>query len=757
MRRFLPLAFAAALISVVPAPSQAFTQVKIRNPDSSVKSDAVATFGMVFRVGHVPKGKALNIAGADYQVDEKATHFDGSLRHAVISVYLGSIPANDSKTLTLTAGAAPAAGSPISAADVLKTEFDALVAMTLGGAAYTASARDGLAAGRAWLSGPLCTEWLITAPLKNAAGAAHPHLHARFGIRAYQGLKKIRADITVENAWAYEPNPSGFTYDVSLTVGKDKVYTKAGLAHTHHARWRKVFWWGGDPNLDPEYERDYLLDSEAFPQYDRSVKPSADALAKLKPAFEPMANGNLTSFMPGTGAHEDIGPLPHYAALYLLSQDARARRCVLGNGEAGGAFQIHYRDKVRDMPLSVDDYPYVTLLGNPQDTKNPKTGQFESFPAVSNGLQTHDPDDAHQPSIGYLPYVISGDYFHLEELQFWAQWNMIEANPVYRGHDKGLLIWGQTRGQAWSMRTLGQAAYITPDAHPHKKYFSEKVANNIAGYIAKYPNNPSANTLGYLEGHTPYPPYGLAPWMDDFFTFAMGYLVQLGFTDAKPMALWKAKFVVGRMMDPGYCWLRAGIYELQVGTSAIAPYKSLAEIYKANFPTATCTGVKMEGYPDSPTGYPANMQPALAMAVDVGAPGAKEAWAKYMTRSPRQDYSMEPQWAVVPDPNPPSSKIKPRPNVAPGGARNYHWYLPGTRFGYELPQAAEVFAEVFDTSGRHLGTVPLGNRAKGRHVSDPLGGEGAAFLGSAPRLLRIKALPAGARAPLYLPASPAAP
>lgn len=748
MRGLLPSLLIVLSAAGSIAAADGFTTIKIHNPDASAKTAPVATFGMVFRRGDVPAGKALNITGADYQVDAKATHADGSLRHAVITVRIPALAASGTQTLSLSAGAAPAAGAAIDPADVLKTDFDAVVTLTVGGLAYSASARDVLAGAKTWLSGPLCTEWLAMAPLKSVAGLAHPHLHVRFAIRAYQGLKNIRADVTVENDWAYEPNPSGFTYDAAISVGGQAVYSKAGIAHTHHARWRKVFWWGGDPNLDQEYDKAYLFDSEAFPQYDRSIQVDPTALSALKGSFDPMANGNLSTFMPETGAQDDIGPLPHYAALYLLSQDPRARRCVLANGECGGSYQIHYRHKATDLPVSIDDFPYMTLLGNDPDTKNPKTGLLEAFPAVTNGLAPLQPDDAHQPSIGYLPYAISGDYFQLEELQFWADWNLVEANPGYRGYEKGLFTWGQNRAQAWSIRTLGQAAYITPDAHPLKKYFVDKVANNIAAYMDKYPKNAKANTLGYLEGHYPYSPFGMAPWMDDFFTWSMGYLVQLGFTDAKPMALWKSKFVVGRMTDSVYCWLQAGVYELQMGTADMVPYKSLAEIYRANYPAGTCSGLKMDGYPDQGTGYPANMQPALAMAVDVGAPGAKEAWAKYQTRSPKQDYTMQPQFSVTPDPNPVAAALRAPGRRSPGARAAYAWYLPGSSMAYVLPYAGQAFAELYDSSGRKVASIPLGWQAAGRHVFAP-----AKPAAAGPRLMAIKAL-APSRSALWLGAEP---
>lgn len=704
-----------------PLNGQAITAIKITNSTSSAKATTDLTFGMVFKSGDVPAGKSISASTGTLQVDAKAMHADGSLRHAILSIHLDNLAAGETKAVQLSQAAIATASTPIDAAAILKTAFDATVTITLAGVVYTASVRDYLAGSSAkqWLSGAQCTEWLVSAPLKNSAGAIHPLLSARFAIRAYAGLKNIRADVTVENAWAYEPNPSGLTYDVKIQVGAESAFTKAALAHTHHARWRRVLWWGGDPTADYAYDNDYLLSTGAFPFYDTKLKLKDAAIMALKTDYDPMANGDLSDYMPETGAHTDIGPLPNFGAIYLISMSPRARLSVLVNGNCGGSYQIHYRNKTTDLPVTLDEFPYMTLLGNATDTRNPKTGKLEAFPDVVNPLAVLSPDDSHQPSIGFLPYVISGDYFYLEELQFWANWNMIIANPGYRQDAKGLLMWGQVRAQAWSMRTLGQAAYITPDNHAHKKYFNEKILNNIDWYTNDLVKDPTATSLGYLEGHYAYEPFGIAPWMDNFFTWSMGYLNGLGFTTVKPLAIWKAKFVVGTIMDPGYCWLEASTYSLQVGTAEKVPYKTFTEMYKANFPTPqVCTGVKMSGYPDEATGYGANMQPALAMAVDVGALSAKEAWVKYETRSPKQDYTSQPQWNVIPG-GQITMAIRPKVSAKPV-ARTFSAKLamPGSLMVFDVTTLSEVVMEIFNTAGQRLYSISLGLKNPGTYTVD---------------------------------------
>jgi hypothetical protein len=61
---------------------------------------------------------------------------------------------------------------------------------------------------------------------------------------------------------------------------------------------------------------------------------------------------------------------------------------------------------------------------------------------------------------------------------------------------------------------------------------------------------------------------------------------------------------------------------------------------------------EMIGYVWSYDGYPANLQPALAIANELGAAGADVAWQVFDNRtlkpSGSYSYNIQPQWAVVP-------------------------------------------------------------------------------------------------------------
>jgi hypothetical protein len=134
--------------------------------------------------------------------------------------------------------------------------------------------------------------------------------------------------------------------------------------------------------------------------------------------------------MPTTGGRPDIGLMPGWDVAYLLSMDSNIRPAVMTTGDVAGSWSIHYRDKVTGRPVSIIDYPYATIAyGYIGDTYNPKTKKYEEFPScVSSCTTPLDYDNAHQPAMNFLPYVLTGDYYQLEELQFWTMFNLYKKN-----------------------------------------------------------------------------------------------------------------------------------------------------------------------------------------------------------------------------------------------------------------------------------------------------------------------------------------
>ncbi|MFC5458374.1 hypothetical protein [Massilia niabensis] len=658
-------------------PAGGITGVVIESTGRGEQSKVPVTFGQVFATGDVARGTALAAKLADgtllpLQMDVKASHPDGSVRHAVLSLLLPRLAGKDVGLALVKAPRKADDPGPARAG----LGADATVSITEGGERYTASSDALFKAQKAqvWLHGPIVTELQVAAPLRNAQGAEHPHLAARFAVRWYGEAKKARVDVAIENNWAFEPDPRNIIYDVELTAGGKPVYAKQGFTHWHHARWRNLAWVGAAPALHLRHDPEYLIATRALPNYDRSVVVSSAALASLAarwkgPAAEPMGVGVAARAMPGTGGRMDIGLLPGWAAMYLLSMDAQAKDITLGTADLAGSWSIHYRDKRTGMPVGLMDYPYMTLLGQRSDTRNPQTGKLEAFPPCDKQAckTPNRADVAHQPGFAYLPYLVTGDHYYLEELQFWAMYNVFTAPPSYRKNIQGLLAPHQVRGQAWGLRTLGQAAYITPDGHPLKRQFTAILASNLDWYNAEYSTNPAANKLGVLthgraavyRGKT-----SVAPWQDDFFTSSVGHVAELGFKGAEPLLKYKARFPLARMLGPGACWMTAANYTYAVRASPTAPiFETIAQAYTATVgpeiaalpcgsdALAAATERKpgdMGGYSHAPAGFPSNMQPALAYAATAGGEAGRKAWALFMARSIKADYSKGPQFAIVP-------------------------------------------------------------------------------------------------------------
>ncbi len=693
------------------------TDIKIENTGAA-QTNVPITFGHVFAVGELPAGKSVSgtlSSGASIplQVNAKATHADGSVRHAIISAVLPALAAGQTETIAFTS-AAMASTTPITPAALLAAGFTARVEVTIGSDTYTAAAETLLAgANTQWLSGPVANEWIVSAPLKTASNVTHPHLTARFAIRSYAGNNKTKVDVAIENNRTFTAGSQNFTYDAKVFVGGTQVDTITALTHFHHARWHKNFWWGtAAPQVHLKHNIDYLIASKAVSNYDRSVVPAESAIANMVTGITgktgPMKVGLADPYMPGTGGRIDIGPLPGWHVLYLLSMDKRAKDVMLSIADGSGSWPIHYRDETdsNDMPVRLDKTGNDPVLNTPYKNISVNSNLVSSgplpVPRCANGSATLcvtplTPEASHEPSLAYLPYLVTGEYFYLEELQFWAAWNPLGTGAEYRNYEKGLVKWDQPRGQAWHLRTLGQVAYITPDAHPMKQYLNTIVTNNLSYYNSVYNNVSNPNSMGIvgvsnlalgefnpihyesLQGVNT----GISTFQDDFFTWSVGYLAELGFSDAQPLLAWKSKFSVGRMTDPNYCWTLGSVFVTAVRPSATTPvYGTLADVYNSSFQslvgkdgtklvdkacgsqaqadwltqnsgngitgTGTYQAGEMIGYSSSATGFPSNMQIGLAVAATSGIPNAQSAWVKFINRTNKPDYSSEPQFAVVP-------------------------------------------------------------------------------------------------------------
>lgn len=385
-----------------------------------------------------------------------------------------------------------------------------------------------------------------------------------------------------------------------------------------------------------------------------------------------MENCDVAAYMPTTGSQPMTGPLPRWTAVYVLDTGYKAYRWMLANADAMAAYSVHYRIKDTGRPLSAQEYPCVRTRRY-KASYCPATGDPVMHVPMCHGDcdSRLEADNAHHPAPAYVAYLVTGSWYYMSELQFWANWQITEMNPRYRGYAAGLIYAWQVRGQAWALRTLGYAAYMLPERAPFEDYFYQAVVNNIQWYNKAYTNNPEANKLGVIDSDSEARNYtGIRPWQQAFFMWSVGNLVDLGFPGAKELRDWLAQFWIDIFTSPNFCWQLASAYGLKVQETQGSPfYKTVGRVYDESYPAVNnlpCRSAKVQAYvkqivgpeytgpttmisgPTSPTGYPASLQIGLAMVAESGLPGAEETWETFANRSPKPNYRNAPQFAVIP-------------------------------------------------------------------------------------------------------------
>lgn len=187
------------------------------------------------------------------QEDNRVTDLNGDVR---FSKYTGTIitaPGANNLAATLkTTPGSPLTTNPISIANLLAQTiagdtFECKVTCTFpNGDVYIALATDALQASSAWTygsaqyrgtfrSGPLCTEWICSAPLVHS-GTPHPFLTAQFHISAYKALPGawnnttnpitgVKCTVILENGYATVANPADLVYDLLIQTGASTLAT----------------------------------------------------------------------------------------------------------------------------------------------------------------------------------------------------------------------------------------------------------------------------------------------------------------------------------------------------------------------------------------------------------------------------------------------------------------------------------------------------------------------------------------------------
>jgi hypothetical protein len=617
-----------------------------------------ATFGLALPARAVRDG--VQVGAFPTQTDVKVRWPDGSVRFAIVTAKIsapGSYP--------ITPAAAPIGSGAIGA-----TPPRASVALTIRGRQYIAAVVPTRT--DAWLNGPLVVEYRsVVAP------GMHPFLRVVFDVRSYaDGAGRV--DATVENCLDVDAADE-VTYDVAVTVDNRAVLQKAAVQHKYLSRWRRVFPAGGliEAAVTPDFAT--AIAAQAIPAYLPIVAEPARAVTGAGisgTGFDILGFGDLTVPMDAHGGRAELAPYPDWTAEFLVHGSAAERTYVLRHGELAGSWGIHVRNADGTMPtLDAPGQGYYWIDPRWRDPGNMSAG-FRG-PRGRMDHRAAPGDNAHQPSLAFVPYLVTGDRFFADELAYWANFSLLGsfASDDNRKGPQGLLIGNEVRGIGWALRNLGDAAAYLPDGHPLKNYLAAKTLANLAqldAYAASFDSGP-VQTI--FPGRRPedatgnYQPYmWISLWEQSYVAWAidhvMGHGTAAGANLASAGSTMRnriARLQLALFINPQ--WPRAADrqapYLLAAGRwttgspRTVDYFRSFAEVAKATFsapnPAAPDFVRPFEGY------YGPEARLMLMICRRLGDAGADGALAAIMGHSTAgvtmtADLSRRAGWAIAPAP-----------------------------------------------------------------------------------------------------------
>ncbi len=645
---------AAARAQAAPANS-----ITITNRSGVAQTGYPLQFGRPFLPGAIPDQPQalLNGVAQPTQADVKNRWPDGSVKFAVIAVVVPTLPAGGS--LSLTFRDQRAVSAPLTTAQMLASMYNFVAFVNFKspttGVTQTASARQMLQNGdyKLWTSGPVAQTIILgddSAGRKYDIGFGDGHrpLRPRFYATFWPATHQVAIRVAVENGLTTELEDVAYTASVkagptapggtpgagSYSVNLTGAQASTPRLHWAMTSWTKVFWLNGapDPRVDIDYNLAYLVSTRFIPSFDTGLVIPDSAVAAYDALWIGSPHdiydgawdgGQWQNAMATAGGRMEIGPYPAWNVAWLYTGDWRLRRMSLGMADLAGAFPANLREAAAGKRLSrYDAAGSSSGLGHvvaPTDrlaisafTTSLLLDCGASCPVVVGPINPNPPwsyNTAHEPAPFYIPYLMTGDPWYLNEMYMWAGFDVIApgggtGNNSTRGPTGAEgAIYGETRALGWELRSRADTAFIAPDADPEKAYFTymtndalarwegnagitgtayqtappvpnstlnmwqwgRLTGNHQSGY--PIPGDPVAGKVGPLhmwpagDGSTTNEgtPAGLfttdveasmQPWMQNYFTFGVARARELGFA-AGPLFSFNAVFNMGVTLDSG--------------------------------------------------------------------------------------------------------------------------------------------------------------------------------------------------------------
>lgn len=666
-----------------------------------------------FAAGDIPSGSKPEIRKADgttalavQQFDAVKTNADGD---TLLAAYTFKTEDALAAAGTVDYKAYKTAGSlnntsALTSAGITGSHAYAVVAV-VDGVTYTALLSDYIdgSDSRVHCSGPVCKEWTVSGALKNA-GTDHAKLWARFYVRLHEdGTISIAAKlhnnyvesggaITITSC-ALKDGATTIDSQASLTLPPNSCvrFGKSGAPYLRH-------WTANEPAFFIKPDMQGLQDGGL--QF--KLKNTAGIITAIGTAPAPITYDpdDPTKFFGATdqnatGGQPWVGEILSDDAKALVTQDYDWHLYALSKQIYSHLATVHFYEKTGFYPAVVNNLNATYSMG-PSRKSDRTTGGTPTI--VLTGLPTaFDMQPEHYPGWAYYPYITTGLREWLDEVQIHplsivlslnqgngdgTMANMYVRNPTIAG----TTYWGtpcsisfEMRGVTWGIRSMANAAFVTPDNDIAKQYFDDLENVTLWPWCAAFTNfnisdNADRASLGLIEYS-----YGNgasvdAPWMSSYNGIVMALAIKRGRIDLTHAWVTHhlTKYEAGRFVNG--CAYSLATYNMTVAQSGDttganplitswdqAYVDDVGGTWTPSVPGGGCpvSGFRsVHAYSGGHT-YPSLAHASVAALAHVGVAGADTALAYFTANEPAgtdvvggstvdSGWAATPQWGVRP-------------------------------------------------------------------------------------------------------------
>ena len=281
----------------------------------------------------------------------------------------------------------------------------------------------------------------------------------------------------------------------------------------------------------------------------------ATRMPRAAPNYTTMGHSNVTLFIGETGERDDIGQNPESTSAYMATGDEDAYESMMNWAEVSASGPWHINDPKTGGIINWDDWTtFTTFQDGPNNPRKLHIGP-KPFPKKD----CFRPDNAHHPCLSYIPFLLTGDPFHAEELQYQINLYLGDEHPIPDeerfdfGGPKGgktyVFQTNQTRAWAWMLRSVVfaylasdeiQSAMILP-----KAYWKKVLDHNLTWISAKFVHGTDARARIFSSGTSR---NAMGWWQEDYLCGVLAMMMRLDkFDDWKPVFDWKIKSNVNRL------------------------------------------------------------------------------------------------------------------------------------------------------------------------------------------------------------------